>query len=371
MTTSQTFKNTLVILLTLLIAYGLVISARIIIVLLIAIIVASAIRPLINNKRIPIGLSIVAVYLTIAVVIGLITVAIMPPIVNQVTQYIENDARLATRIIVAQRWVESAISDVTNSEVSLVASEEIRAAVSDFAKQTRRVMPSVLDNIGATLGDAILFFVMGAYWLTSHTKATEFVTQLSPPKYREKTQNVIDEIENTLGGYVRGVVLLASIVALLYFIPLQVIGVPNAITLAVILSITSIIPMIGSLIGIALAVAITLVISPQSVLIVIVVALIVEQIKSYYLGPKILSSQINLDPLLIIVYTAIGFVMLGIVGALIAVPIMGTVHILLTHLIIEPYKDGFHQFQMEHGLHVMKVNESSQTPVTPHKDVET
>lgn len=357
MTPLQVFKATLVVLCTLIAAYILLIGLRIIIVLLVAIIVASAVRPLVTRLtriRVPEGAAIVIVYLGLAMFIILLSVAVIPPIVNQIALYIENEGRLAFRIVQAQRWAENLISDVTQDEVSLVSVEEVRNAVSEFVAQVRRVMPSMLNDIGTTLGDAVLVFVMGAYWLTSHERATAFVTQLAPPSYREKAQTIINEIEDTLGSYVRGVVTVATITGLLNFGAMQIIGVPNAITLAFIIGITTTVPMIGGLAGGIIAVFMTLVVDPEYVPFVMIIVFIVQQIENYILSPRIMASSVGVDPVLVIVYTAVGFVMFGVLGALIAVPIMGTLHILLTHLVIEPYQESIQEYDTENGLPLLR-----------------
>lgn len=357
MTTSQTFKNTCVILLTLLAAYTLVASIRIIVVLLIAIIIASAMRPIVDamtRRRIPIGIAILLVYVALALILGVIFVAALPPVVSQVTLYFENEGRLAYRIILAQRWIESSLGNVLNEDVTLVDPVQIRDAVSVFIQQIRDGMPSFLDNISSSIGEAILIFVIGAYWLTSHEKAARFVQQLAPPSYRDNVQRVINDIETTLGSYVRGVFLVSLISGVLNFGLLQLLSVPNALTIGLTTAITTTIPMIGGLIGLIAAVLITLVSEPQYLVIVLVVCFGVQQLESYVFAPRIMSNSVGLDPLLVILYTSIGFVLFGIIGALIAVPIMGVIHILLVNLIVEPHRESIQTFKMEGGLPVMR-----------------
>lgn len=358
MSTVQVFKGTLIVLLTLIGAFILLNSLRIIIVLLIAIIIASAVRPFVTRLtrlRVPEGLAIILVYFTLLSLIVLLTVAILPPVVNQFALYIENDSRLSFRIIQAQRWFEGVISEVTQDEVSLVSPDEVRAAVSEFVGQVRRVMPSMLNDLGSTLGDFVLIFVMGAYWLTSHERATEFVTQLAPPKYRGKAEEIVNEIEDTMGSYVRGVVTVATLTGLLNFIAMQLIGVPNAVALAFIIGVTTTVPMIGGLAGGIIAVFMTLVVDPTYVPFVMLIVLVVQQLENYVLSPRIMSNSVGVDPLLIIVYTSIGFIMFGVVGALIAVPIMGTLHVLLLNLVIEPYQDSIQEFQTtDQGIPIIR-----------------
>lgn len=347
MTTTQFFRGTVVVLMTLIGAYVLFISLRILIVFVIAIIVASAIRPLVQllvRWRIPQSLAILIVYLGLAIfAIGLF-VAILPPVINQVALYVESEARLSLKIIQAQHWIERIITDVTNDDITLVEQDEVRAAVSEFVTQIREVAPSMVDDIGNTLGDAALIFVMGAYWLTSHDKATEFISQLTSPRYRNQVHAIFDEIENTLGGYVRGIVIIATIVGILNFSTLQLLSVPNAIVIAFIIATTTTIPMIGGFLGGAISVFLTLITAPEYVPIVFITFFVITQIENYVLTPRIMSNSVGVEPLLVIVYTSIGFVMFGIIGALIALPIMGTIHILLMHLIINPHRESMKNY---------------------------
>lgn len=360
MTGTQIFRGVLIILLTLVGAYILLLSIRVILVLLIAIIIASTVRPVVKGltrSGVPESVSIVLVYVILALGIIGVALALFPPIVNQFAQYLDDDSELSSRIIRAQTRLENGLEDLTNEEVNLMASEEVEANVHEFVAEVRDDMtPGLLDDVGTTLGEAVLIFVMGAYWLTSHEKAMNFITQLSPLQHREKVQKIVNEIETTMGSYVRGVVIVASIVGLLNFIVLSLLGVPGALNLAAIIAVTTTIPMIGGFLGGAMAVFMILISAPDYVLAVIITFLVIQQIENYILSPRIISNQVQMDPLLVIVYTAIGFVMFGIVGALIGVPVMGTVHILLTYTIIEPHKKNIRVFETQDGLPVAIIN---------------
>lgn len=360
MTGTQIFRGVLIILLTLVGAYILLLSIRVILVLLIAVIIASAVRPVVKGltrSGVPESVAIVLVYVLLAFGITGVALAVFPPIVNQFAKYIEDDSELSSHVIRAQTRLENGLEDITNEEVNLMEPEDIQAHVHDFVTEARDLTPSLLDDIGTTLGEAILIFVMGVYWLTSHEKALNFLTQLSPLRHREKVLNIVSEIETTMGAYVRGVVIVSSTVGILNFIVLFLLGVPGALNLAAIIAVTTTIPMIGGFLGGVMAIFMVLVTAPDYLLVVVITFLVIQQIENYVLTPRIISSQVQLDPLLVIVYTAIGFVMFGIVGALIAVPVMGTVHILLTHTIIEPHKKNIRVFETQDGLPVVRVDE--------------
>lgn len=346
MSTRQTLQNTLVVLSTLAVAYIFLISLRIIIILIVAIIIASALRPIIGRMirfGVPESVAIITTYFVLISAMLLLSLAILPPIVNQIIGYIEHDQRLVFRILRAQYWVQDLIRNMTGNEVTLVEPQQVQDAVSGLVDSIRETAPNMVSDLGSLLADTVLIFVMGAYWLTSHQRAKDFIVQLFQDKYREHADNILDEIEVTMGGYVRGVVTVASIVGVLNFIGFTLLGVPNALTLSFIVGTTTTIPMIGGHIGGITVVFLTMVTNPVYVLSAFIVYFIVQQFENYYLTPRIMSSNSNINPLLVIVYTMIGFILFGVTGALIAVPIMGVAHILLMHLIIEPHQSTLKQ----------------------------
>jgi predicted PurR-regulated permease PerM len=340
METRNIFKATLVVLFTLLGAYILVIGLPIVVTLLVAIIIASAVRPVVNllSRVMPEGFAIVLVYLLLALIILIMIFVLVPPMFNQLAVYIEQDWRLAYRLNYAQSIAENFINDFTNDDVSLVAPEQVSEAVEAAIAEFRAITPRLLQNIGNFVASGILIFVMGAYWLTSHLEAKRFILRLTTPAYRSQVRDVIYDIEYTLGSYVRGVITIASIVGILNFIPMQLLQVPNALALAFTIAILTIIPVVGGLIGGVIATLITLVTDPTSALMVFIIFFVVNQIENYILQPRIMSDEVGMNPLLIIVYTSVGFVLGGIVGTLLAIPIMGVIHILTENFIIQPYR---------------------------------
>lgn len=338
---SDIFKATVTILLTLLGAYVIYVSAEILLTLFMAIIVASAVRPavkLLKRLRIPETIAIIIIYIFLAIGSVLVLFVILPPLFNQFAIYIEQDWRLASRIIQAQQIAEGYFSDVMNEDVSLVSPNQITDAVSTAVDQFESLVPSLLQNVGNIIVGFVLIFVMGVYWLTSHLHAKRFILKMTSPRYRDRTRNIITEIETTMGSYVRGVVIISFLVGFLNFVPMYALGVPNALTLAFIIGLLTAVPMIGGWIGGTIATLLTLTVDPTFALIVLIIFFIVSQIENYILQPRIMSGEVGIDPLLVIIYTSVGFLLNGILGALIAVPTMGALHILVRHLVIEPYR---------------------------------
>lgn len=339
MTGRQIFNATLVVLTTLVGGYLLISNVHILIVLVIAIIIASALRPMAARFQrwgLSAGLSITLTYLPVAVAILTVLLLVAAPVVQQFANYLQNESFLANRMVAAKHWLEATAVQITRQPVSLGDEDALRQSVFDTIEQVRTSAPSTLVLVGNTLGEAILVFVMGVYWLTSRDKAVTFFANLFPHHRREEFLSIFGEIETTLGSYVRGIVLVASFVALANTVLLMLFRVPNAAVLGFIVGVTTMLPIVGGFIGAGIAVFLAVLTSPVYGLIVLGVFAAVQQLEMHIVTPRVMARSVGIDPLLVILAVFIGFAMYGTTGAIIAVPIAGTLAILFQHLYVTP-----------------------------------
>lgn len=337
----QIFRSTLIVVGTLILLYVMFLSLNILVVLLIAIIIASALRPAVmrlTRLGMSQGLAILLVYGVVTLTTILLVVVVMPPIFNQMAVYITNDDRLANRIIYAQNWFNHFINQNTGMEIGEVDPAVIRNGVKDIVRQFTDAMPTLVSNASQILSDFILVFVMGIYWLTSRDRAVGFLLRYSVPHRRASIEAILEEIEGGLGAYVRGLVLVSLIVGIINFVALSILRVPNAATLGFIAGLTTTIPIVGGLLGIVITTFLALLSSPLHAIMVFIVALIVQQIENYVLTPRMMARSVAFDAILVLVFVAAGFSLNGIIGALLAIPLAATGFILVKHLILEPRK---------------------------------
>lgn len=366
MTTGQAFRNTIVVLATLLGAYIMLSSIRILVVLFIAILIASAVRPFVLRLvrwRFSPGLAILITYILLGVGILTLFLLVIPPIVNQVADYLQNEWRLASRIIFAKSWLERTASDLTGNPVVLVDSEEVRRTVTDFAEQIRSLVPTMLTDLGGIVGEAVLAFVMGLYWLTSRDKAVAFLLQLFPPRSREDIAKIVGEIETSVGTYMAGIAVVAIIIGVLNTVILSLLRIPNASTYGFIIGVTTLLPIVGGFIGGGLATGLALLESPLNAVIVFGVFIATQQIENHYLTPRTMARSVGIDPLLVMVAVFAGFALGNVIGAIIAVPIAGALSILVRHLVIEPRKASV-DYKVENGA-IIIAGEPERAPSTP------
>src|SRR5215207_3291448 len=166
-----------------------------------------------------------------------------------------------------------------------------------------------------------------------------------------------------MGSYVRGISLVVAFVGIANFIILSLFRVPNAVTIAFIIGITTAIPVLGGFIGAAIGVLLALLSSPANGVITFLSFVAVQQVEVHYLTPRMMARSVGLNPILIIVFLFVGFALGGVVGAILSVPVAGTFYILLRYLVIEPRKEEAAPQLVQGGILIASRN-SAEVPDT-------
>lgn len=368
MSSTQIFRSTLAVLAGIAVGYMVLKSIHILIVLLVAILIASAIRPFVERMvafGIPTGLATILIYLGMALAIVVFTAGILPPVIEQLADYIEHDWQLTLRIVQAKDEVENIMATLLGREIDLINNEDVHTATTNFAEQVRTTAPFYADDFGQVLGDAVLVFVMGVYWLSSREKTVLFMLQFVPNSKREAFRRILNEIERSMGSYVRGLVIISVIVGFANFLVLTLLGVPNATMLGVIMGIATAIPIVGGYIGGGTVTFLAMLSSPLHGVFAFMTAFAIQQFENYVLTPRIMSQSTGMNPLLVMLAVFVGFSLRGVMGAMVAIPVLGIVAILIRYFVIEPYVQNLSEYTVEDGVAIFQTSgkESEPTPV--------
>ncbi|CAN5238370.1 AI-2E family transporter [soil metagenome] len=148
----------------------------------------------------------------------------------------------------------------------------------------------------------------------------------------ERLRGIAERIYKSTSGYVAGALTITSINGILTFVVLTILGVPFAVPLAVMMAFFGLIPLVGATIGGVLIFIVTLFTDLQSALIYGAFLVIYQQIENNVLQPFIFKRTVNVPPLAVIVAILAGAAMLGIVGALVAIPIAASLQIVIKEL---------------------------------------
>jgi predicted PurR-regulated permease PerM len=186
------------------------------------------------------------------------------------------------------------------------------------------------------LGQVFLTLVIGFYWLTARERLLNLLLKMTPARTRSRLELVWNDVEQTLGAYVRGQVILMLAIGLAAFAGLAFLRVPYSLALAFVAGLTEAIPLVGPFLGGIPAVLLGLTVSPTTGLLVAAWYVVIQQVENHLLVPKVMQRNVGLSPLVVILALAAGGSLNGVAGSLIAIPVAGALQVIARHLVIDP-----------------------------------
>ncbi len=195
-------------------------------------------------------------------------------------------------------------------------------------------------NIISTTLQAFLILLVSAYFLYDFPRFTDNFRRFVPLRWKRLYDDLLVKTDRAVGGYLRGQLLITSLLGILIWIGLSIIGVPLALAISFLAAIFNLVPYLGPIIGVVPAVLLGFTVSPLTALLAIVVFIAANQLEGNVLSPMILSRSVNLHPVTVLLAIMIGLGMLGFVGALLAVPITALGKVLLEEYLLTrpPYR---------------------------------
>jgi predicted PurR-regulated permease PerM len=157
----------------------------------------------------------------------------------------------------------------------------------------------------------------------------ERIYGLIPERSRDTWRDIGSQIYRTVGGYVTGNLLISVIAGASTTIVLLILGVPYAVALGLVVAILDLIPLAGATLAAIIVGAVAFIHSIPAGIIVIVFFIVYQQLENHLLQPLVYSRTVQLSPLAILVSVLIGAKVGGVLGALAAIPVAGTIQVLL------------------------------------------
>jgi len=279
----------------------------------------------------PVAVAVIAV-VALGLFAGFLAAA-FPPLAREATQLVDAAPRYARDL-----------QDQRNTLGRLNAKYHVAQRVQQSLQQGVSVKTA-----GGLLsaGTAILSFtfqllltlVLVVYFLADLPRIKQAVYRLVPLRHRPRFGLLADEVVTRVGGYVLGNVATSVVAIVTSYILLLILGVPYALVLSVLTGILDLIPLVGSSIaGVIVALVALATVSPTASLITVVFHVIYRVFEDYLLNPRVLRRTVDVSPLVTIVAVILGGALLGIVGALVAVPAAAAVQLVLTE-VVYPARD--------------------------------
>jgi predicted PurR-regulated permease PerM len=324
----------------------------VLLLIFVSILFATAIEPIVNwLRRGPFNRSagILLVYTTLFLLIGAIGFVTLPVVFSQVGE-------LSTSLPGVVKQVDKNVKLMPNGFIRQQADTFVSAAGSVIDQISHPPTPSSAEEKVATAAQAtislaevffsvISFFVVAYYWLTERTLIKRSIMSWLPPQRANRVRGVWDDIEVKVGGWVRGQLTLMAIVGAISAVGYFAIGVKYWPVLALFIGLAEAIPLVGPWIGTAPAVLVALtqpgndglpsllgagdMASVTRALLVVIFAVLLQTVEGNLLVPRVMKNSVGISPLTVIISLLIGVALAGLVGALLAVPIAGSIQVIV------------------------------------------
>jgi predicted PurR-regulated permease PerM len=231
------------------------------------------------------------------------------------------------------------IDDLRNNE-TLERYDEKYQIIDKLEAEAKKLPRRLGDAVGTLRDVTVGVFTRAVQFLTvlvltfilllDGRRFTGFVYRELPPAAEARARKVGGEIQRAISGYVTGNLTISLIAGLVAYITLTLLDVPFAVPLAVLMAFFDLIPLVGaSLGGIILAVVAAIADFPTALIVWGIVFLIYQQVENHLVQPLIYRRTVQVHPLLVIVSILIGAALLGVLGALLAIPAAAVVQILV------------------------------------------
>jgi len=324
-----------------------------------------------RRLRLPEGWSLAAAVFVSLGALALLVWALVPPVIAQTQELV----RVLPTYITG--W-ESAIDRLV-ARVPALASvytpgqhKLILAVYQQVTGQFGNVVPKVIGIVEVAIS-IFSVFVMGLYLALHPALYREWLIALFPPIHRDLVRDILTECGQSLRAYIVGLLLTMTFLGTLTAIGLSVLHVPYALTFGVFTGIATIIPFFGTLVATALP-ALFVITAPDGgarALWVVVVGIAVHLIEGNIVSPHIISKQVDLPPVLTIVWVLIIGTLLGPLGLLVAVPALAVIMVVVRRILLTRVYEGqgFRRTTRERAL-VLRLPASEGGVIVPRTTVD-
>ncbi|EAC8104401.1 AI-2E family transporter [Listeria monocytogenes] len=284
------------------------------------------------------GWAIALLYLVIIGLIILLFSFVIPAVKDQIVSLFKSFPGYWDQI--TQKFDEFSRSSLFDQ-----IKDKLNTNMSDIMKtlstKGTSVINSAISSIGSIVGtvtEVVLAIVTTPlvlfYLLKDGKKLPDFLLKMLPVNGRAHTRQVLGEANHQISSYIRGQIIVSLCIGILLFIGYLIIGLPYALTLAIIAACTSIVPYLGPAIAITPAIIIAIVTSPWLLIKLIIVWCVVQLLEGKFISPQVMGKTLKVHPITILFVILVAGNLFGILGVIFAVPGYAVLKVIVTHVFI-------------------------------------
>jgi predicted PurR-regulated permease PerM len=307
----------------------------------IALFLAAVLNPAVNwlerrfrliNRPLAIGLTYVGVLVALLLVVGIF----LPVLTDQINGFIKFVTTAANAPEGPTQYIRGLAKD--NGLGGFMQRFD------DQLDELRKHLGGVLQNLLSSSGQIVISFAGVIAALATVLTLTFFLllgseryvnagVGLFPERHQLLVRRLLGQSAGAISGYITGNLSISVICGIITFIVLLVLGMPYAAPLALLVAVLDLIPLVGATLGGALLVIVGLFVEPWKAVVLLVFVLVYQQVESSFLQPIVYSKAVQLNGLVILIALLVGGQLLGIPGALLAIPVAEIIRILITELL--------------------------------------
>ncbi|ELX6562685.1 AI-2E family transporter [Listeria monocytogenes] len=284
------------------------------------------------------GWAIALLYLVIIGLIILLFSFVIPAVKDQIVSLFKSFPGYWDQI--TQKFDEFSRSSLFDQ-----IKDKLNTNMSDIMKtlstKGTSVINSAISSIGSIVGtvtEVVLAIVTTPlvlfYLLKDGKKLPDFLLKMLPVNGRAHTRQVLGEANHQISSYIRGQIIVSLCIGILLFIGYLIIGLPYALTLAIIAACTSIVPYLGPAIAITPAIIIAIVTSPWLLIKLIIVWCVVQLLEGKFISPQVMGKTLKVHPITILFVILVAGNLFGVLGVIFAVPGYAVLKVIVTHVFI-------------------------------------
>jgi predicted PurR-regulated permease PerM len=306
------------------IARGIADITSVLVIIGLALFIAIGLKPIVDfliGRGVARGVTVLIVTLGFVLVIAAFVLAAVPPIAHEVHALVVNYPRYKADLVSGRGWAGKLA---------------VKLHLTGYLKgKTKLKLPVAGGVLGAgkvilSVGVASVSLVaLTIYFLIALPGVTDLWLSLIPRSRRERVSLLTDEVFDRVGGFMLGNLLTSVISGVGTYVWLLIFGVPYAVLLALLVALFDLIPLIGSTIAGVVVSLVALSKGLPTALATAAFYVVYRFLEDYLVNPRVMKHTVKVTPGLTIIATLIGGTLLGIVGALVAIPVAATIHLLL------------------------------------------
>jgi predicted PurR-regulated permease PerM len=306
------------------VARGIADVASILVIIGVALFIAIGLNPILQvfvTRGMSRGLAAGMVTLGFVLVIALFVIVAVPPISHEINTLVTNYPHYKKELLSGKGWA-GRLSVKLHLSNYLKGKSKLKLPIASGALGAGKEILSI--GVGT-----VSLVVLTIYFLVALPGVTKLWLSLIPVSRRERVRLLTDEVFGRVGGFMLGNLLTSVVAGIGTYVWLTVFGVSYALLLALFVALFDLIPMVGSTIA---GVAVSLVALTKGLPVGIATAafyIVYRFLEDYLLNPRVMKHTVKISPGLTIIATLIGGTLLGLIGALIAIPVAATIHLLL------------------------------------------